>query len=74
MISEKLLKSLLTGFEFSEGNGVVEVNAVDGLLAIAAAINRLASAHEKSNAREDMMVQHIRDTVQIVSDDGPGHA
>lgn len=51
--------------------GSASVNVVDGLMAIANAINRLAAAHEKADARQEMFEQAMREAREAGN---PGHA
>lgn len=64
------LLAALTTYDVSEGNGVVEMNIADALMAIATAINRLAIANEQGNARASQMAEQLT----LMTNDGGGHA
>jgi hypothetical protein len=73
-------KACLTSTEYNDVTGCITVNAVDALMAIANAINRLATVQEQIEERR----RDLRDEVKQVVDDlralsasidtGPGHA
>ena len=61
----------LTSTEYNDVTGCVTVNVVDALMAIANAIHRLAAAHEKADARQEVFEQAMREAREA---GGPGHA
>jgi hypothetical protein len=71
---EQQLIATLSTFAESEGNGVVEVNLTDALLAIAGAIERLAAAsernataHERSIEMQEQAMAHAKRRAEEVT-------
>jgi hypothetical protein len=53
------LTDLLTTYDITQGNGVVEVNLAAALLSIAHAIERLASIQEKNAANAESRIERF---------------
>jgi hypothetical protein len=74
MTFEKSLIAALTTLDVSPTHdGVVEVNVAGALLAIAAAINRLAAAGEEANERANRRADQIEQFMAMAAPHG-GHA
>jgi hypothetical protein len=64
-----------TSTEYNDVTGCVTVNAVDALMAIANAINRLAAVQEQTLLRDEQMVAAVMaGPLPSFPDDEPGHA
>jgi len=73
------VSTALVSHEYDDIAGVVNINVVDSLLAIAAAINRLAQSQEVLAAVQDKAIKQAdqrNDMIarMIVNSDRPGHA
>jgi hypothetical protein len=62
---EKLLRETLTTAEYTEVCGVVPVNVADGLFAIAAALNRIATISERSLEMAQQRIERLEAMVDF---------
>jgi len=68
------VQAALTSTNYHDETGVVPVNVVDAMMAIANAIHRLAASHEAMAARGDRISQLQEAIRQQLAEDGSGHA
>ena len=70
------MKDVLTSTNFHDETGVVSVNVVDAMMAIANAIHRLAASHEAMAAKGDKISTQLREALheRLTGEDGTGHA
>jgi len=69
------VQAALTSTNYHDETGVVPVNVVDAMMAIANAIHRLAASHEAMAARGDRISTQLQEAIrQQLAEDGSGHA
>jgi hypothetical protein len=79
MSLENCLKETLTTHEYNDVTGAITVNVTDALMAIANAINRLATVQERAQAASDRATERLSEALDgqrtiLVPREGGGHA